>query len=307
LRGDIYRTTKRWIPNNSSRLLPSNPFGKEISIARFLPTISAEWSMPLLSTKSSTILEPIINVSLATNDREYTKIPNEDGLAFELNSTNIFLSNRIQGYDRWESGNRINYGFRLSHYWGESSAITAMVGQSYRFSDLQFAEKGNGIEKHLSDLVFDFLYKPNMNIAISYRGRVEEKDFNLIRSEFDIQGNFKNWGFRAGHAHFDNEESYQFTEQKEVRLASFVNINNNWFIQGAIRYDIESKNSLRNRLSVVYVDDCISFELGFRRKFAKYRDLEPSNSFMVKLNVFTFGGGTIDSSERLRKLWERVE
>ena len=307
LRGDMYRTTKRWIPNNSSRLLPSNPFGKEISIARFLPTISAEWSMPLLSTKSSTIIEPIINVSLATNDREYTKIPNEDGLAFELNSTNIFLSNRIQGYDRWESGNRINYGFRLSHYWGESSAITAMVGQSYRFSDLQFAEKGNGIEKHLSDLVFDLLYKPNMNIAISYRGRVEEKDFNLIRSEFDIQGNFKNWGFRAGHAHFDNEESYQFTEQKEVRLASFININNNWFIQGAIRYDIELKNSLRNRLSIVYVDECISFELGFRRKFAKYRDLEPSNSFMIKLNVFTFGGGTIDSSERLRKLWERVE
>ena len=146
-----------------------------------------------------------------------------------------------------------------------------------------------------------------MNIAISYRGRVEEKDFNLIRSEFDIQGNFKNWGFRAGHAHFDNEESYQFTEQKEVRLASFININNNWFIQGAIRYDIESKNSLRNRLSIVYVDECISFELGFRRKFAKYRDLEPSNSFMIKLNVFTFGGGTIDSSERLRKLWERVE
>ena len=96
-------------------------------------------------------------------------------------------------------------------------------------------------------------------------------------------------------------------EQKEVRLANFINLNENWLLQAAIRYDVETKKSLRNRLSLVYIDDCVSFELGFRRKFAEYRDLKPTNSFMIKLKVYTFGGGDIDSSKRLDKLWERVE
>ncbi|MEC9393095.1 MAG: LPS assembly protein LptD, partial [Pseudomonadota bacterium] len=306
LRGDLYRTTKKYIPNNSSRLLPSNRFGDEISIARFLPSFSVDWSYPVISPNGRTIIEPTISLTMATNDKEYLKIPNEDSLAFELSSSNIFDNNRIQGFDRWEYGNRFNYGLKISHYWNER-VIKAMIGQSYRFSNLSFAYTGSGIRKDFSDIIFDLLYKPNKKIVISYRGRVSEEDLGLVRSEFDVQGNFKKWGFRLGHAHLDNEENINLKEQKELRFANFININKNWLIQGAVRYDIESKKSLRNRLSVVYIDDCISFELGFRRKFAEYRDLKPSNSFMVKLNVYTFGGGNINNTQRLTKLWERVE
>ena len=35
---------------------------------------------------------------------------------------------------------------------------------------------------------------------------MNEDDLNLTRSEFDIQGNYKRWGFRLGHAHLDDEE-----------------------------------------------------------------------------------------------------
>ena len=181
------------------------------------------------------------------------------------------------------------------------------MAQSYRFSELNYSNTGNGLRKKFSDLIFDFFYKPNKNLILSYRGRINEDNHNLTRSEFDIQGNYKRWGFRLGHAHLDEEEYITLKEQKEVRLANFINLNENWLLQAAIRYDVETKKSLRNRLSLVYIDDCVSFELGFRRKFAEYRDLKPTNSFMIKLKVYTFGGGDIDSSKRLDKLWERVE
>ena len=126
LRGDLYRTTKKYIPNNSSRLLSSNRFGEEISIARFLPSFSVDWSYPVISPNGRTVIEPTISVTMATNDKEYLKIPNEDSLAFELSSSNIFDSNRIQGFDRWEYGNRFNYGLRISHYWNER-VIKAMI------------------------------------------------------------------------------------------------------------------------------------------------------------------------------------
>ncbi|MED5253579.1 MAG: LPS assembly protein LptD, partial [Pseudomonadota bacterium] len=306
LRGDLYRSTKKYIPNNSSRLLPSNRFGEDLNIARILPNYFLEWRYPVVSPNGHTIIEPIINFTVAPNDKEYSKIPNEDSIAFELNSANIFFNERIQGFDRWEYGNRINYGIQISHFWGDR-VIKALLAQSYRFSDLNFSYTGSGLRKDFSDLIFDLFYQPNKNLTITYRGRMNEDDLNLTRSEFDIQGNFKNWGFRLGHAHLDDEEYINLKEQKELRFANFINISENWLLQGAIRYDVESKKSLRNRLSVVYIDDCISFELGFRRKFAEYRDLKPTNSFMVKLKVYTFGGGNINSSKRLNRLWERVE
>ena len=306
LRGDLYRSTKKYIPNNSSRLLPSNRFGDGLNIARILPSYFLEWKFPVVSPKGHTIIEPIINFTIAPNDKEYLKIPNEDSIAFELNSANIFFTDRIQGFDRWEYGNRINYGIQISHFWGDR-VVKALLAQSYRFSDLNFSYTGNGLKKDFSDLIFDLFYKPNKKLTISYRGRMNEDDLNLTRSEFDIQGNYKRWGFRLGHAHLDDEEYLNLKEQKELRFANFININENWLLQGAIRYDVETKKSLRNRLSVVYIDDCISFELGFRRKFAEYRDLKPTNSFMIKLKVYTFGGGNINSSKRLDRLWERVE
>ena len=138
LRGDLYRSTKKYIPNNSSRLLPSNRFGNDLNIARILPSYFFEWKFPVVSPKGHTIIEPIINFTIAPNDKEYLKIPNEDSIAFELNSANIFFTDRIQGFDRWEYGNRINYGIQISHFWGER-VVKALLAQSYRFSDLNFS------------------------------------------------------------------------------------------------------------------------------------------------------------------------
>jgi len=78
-----------------------------------------EGKNPVVSPNGHTIIEPIVNFTLAPSDKEYLKIPNEDSIAFELNSVNILDTDRIQGFDRWEYGNRINYGLQISHFWGE--------------------------------------------------------------------------------------------------------------------------------------------------------------------------------------------
>ena len=38
-------------------------------------------------------------------------IPNEDARAVDLEDSNLFALNRFPGYDRWEDGSRITYGF----------------------------------------------------------------------------------------------------------------------------------------------------------------------------------------------------
>ena len=304
IRGDAYRTSKKWTPNNSSRLFLANPLGQTRDIYRLLPSVDIEWRLPLKYDFSNTIIEPIIQIAYSVDSNKNIEIPNEDSISFELNSHNIFTRNRMPGIDLWETGSRINYGFKFSHFFNESGVFSGLVGQSYKFKNPDSFEKGSGLDEKLSDFVLDFLFKPNKEITLSYKGRLDDNDVDLRRSEFDMLITYPKWGIRAGHVLLNNVEILNFKEQREARLATFFNITESWLIQAALRYDVVSKNSLNNRISVVYIDDCMSFEIGFRRKFSEYRDLKPSNSFMIKFNVFTFGGGTLDSSDRISKLWE---
>ena len=304
IRGDAYRTSKKWTPNNSSRLFLANPLGQTRDIYRLLPSVDIEWRLPLKYDFSNTIIEPIIQIAYSVDSNKNIEIPNEDSISFELNSHNIFTRNRMPGIDLWETGSRINYGFKFSHFFNESGVFSGLVGQSYKFKNPDSFEKGSGLDEKLSDFVLDFLFKPNKEITLSYKGRLDDNDVDLRRSELDMLITYPKWGIRAGHVLLNNVEILNFKEQREARLATFFNITEGWLIQAALRYDVVSKNSLNNRISAVYIDDCMSFEIGFRRKFSEYRDLKPSNSFMIKFNVFTFGGGTLDSSDRISKLWE---
>ena len=304
IRGDAYRTSKKWTPNNSSRLFLANPLGQTRDIYRLLPSVDIEWKLPLKYDFSNTIIEPIIQIAYSVDSNKNIEIPNEDSISFELNSHNIFTRNRMPGIDLWETGSRINYGFKFSHFFNESGLFSGLVGQSYKFKNPDSFEKGSGLDEKLSDFVLDFLFKPNKEITLSYKGRLDDNDIDLRRSELDMLITYSKWGIRAGHVLLNNVEILNFKEQREARLATFFNITESWLIQAALRYDVVSKNSLNNRISAVYIDDCMSFEIGFRRKFSEYRDLKPSNSFMIKFNVFTFGGGTLDSSDRISKLWE---
>jgi LPS-assembly protein len=42
------------------------------------------------------------------------EIPNEDARSIDLEDSNLFALNRFPGYDRWEDGSRITYGFDWS-------------------------------------------------------------------------------------------------------------------------------------------------------------------------------------------------
>ena len=161
IRGDAYRTSKKWIPNNSSRLFLANPLGQTRDIYRLLPSVDIEWKLPLKYDFSNTIIEPIIQIAYSVDSNKNIEIPNEDSISFELNSHNIFTRNRMPGIDLWETGSRINYGFKFSHFFNESGVFSGLVGQSYKFKNPDSFEKGSGLDEKLSDFVLDFLFKPN--------------------------------------------------------------------------------------------------------------------------------------------------
>src|SRR3546814_5609778 len=59
-------------------------------------------------------LTPRVQI-VATPPIENLDIPNEDARAFDLEDSNLFAINRFNGYDRFEDGARVTYGFEWNY------------------------------------------------------------------------------------------------------------------------------------------------------------------------------------------------
>src|SRR3546814_2796352 len=77
-------------------------------------------------------LTPRVQI-VATPPIENLDIPNEDARAFDLEDGNLFAINRFNGYDRFEDGARVTYGFEWNYSRSEehTSELQSLMRISY--------------------------------------------------------------------------------------------------------------------------------------------------------------------------------
>jgi len=143
LRGDVYYVNNVVIPSNAPGDTDRGFTG------RVRPELTAEWRYPLVAHIGTIrhVLEPIVQVIVAPNGGNPSKIPNEDSQDFEFDHTNLFTNNRFTGLDRVESGPRLNYGLRMGFYGQGGGRTTLLIGQSARLREDDTFDLGSGLEK----------------------------------------------------------------------------------------------------------------------------------------------------------------
>ncbi len=106
------------------------------SQSNYKPEFSAMWRLPLIQkTKSNTLmLEPTVNFVSSSFKKNYLSLPNEDSNNSELTVNNLFVNDRIAGYDRNEAGERISYGAKSAMF-NRLGQFELTLGQSYRISE----------------------------------------------------------------------------------------------------------------------------------------------------------------------------
>lgn len=130
----------------------------------------------------SQVLEPIVMGVWSPNSSINKNIPDEDSLDYEFDDTNLFSANRYAGYDRVETGTRLNYGMQWTLYGPGNMSVSALFGQSYRFRDDNSMIEGAGFENHFSSYVGHL----NMNLkdfGMNYRFRLDQDNFSQEMSE----------------------------------------------------------------------------------------------------------------------------
>ncbi len=167
----------------------------------YKPEISASWRLPLIQKKQSNtlLIEPIVNFVSSTVGTNFLKLPNEDSNSSELTVNNLFINNRIAGYDRNETGERVSYGVKSSMF-NKYGQLGLTLGQSYRFTNKAQDVSIRGFnDNNKSNIVgelsykipkrFNMIYSFQLNES-SYHNDVNSLSSDLTFDKFFISGNY---------------------------------------------------------------------------------------------------------------------
>ncbi|WP_339864302.1 LPS-assembly protein LptD [Paremcibacter congregatus] len=288
LRGDAYHV--------SDAALQDQPIygGADGTYARVLPKLSVDWNLPFIknSLTSQQIIEPLVSIIVAPNNKNSFDIPNEDSRNFEFDENNLFSHNRYNGYDRWEAGTRVNYGVRYSLYSGDTT-IRTTIGQSFRFSSTETFPVGSGYEGKSSDFVgrLDVILGDYLDYV--HRFRLDSSSFSLRRNELILSGGSKSIRVSARYLDLDRERTdltnTELENRKELGLGLKYLVNPKWTLHGSWVQDILKNDTIYYDAGVLYKDECLEFGLSYEKRLTSDRDITPSSIFHFRLVLKNLG------------------
>ncbi|WP_125257398.1 LPS-assembly protein LptD [Brevundimonas fluminis] len=303
----------RWAPFVDGRVdlysisdLPAPGLEAEQTVTRGRFTAGLDVSWPLirpLSGGADLVLEPMGQISASTDADLDPRVPNEDSQVLDLDETSLFRIDRFPGLDLYEGGLRLTGGARATLRWDEGREASLFVGRSWR-SD---AEPGlltasadmpsvlydaTGLADETSDWVVQGTFEPHDGVRAWGRATIDGSG-EVRRAEAAVEGR---WGRRnAGSLIYVMDDSnpvegplnrnYAFVESSVQQF-----IVDDWGVVGRGVYDLDRDLFVRSEVGLLFDDDCVRFEIGYRRDNTRVRPSGASEGAYVRLTLATFGG-----------------
>ncbi len=272
-----------------------NKFASEIT-PRFLSTVS----YPLASVRrwGYFSLTPKVGFALGANHKPKKSIYNIDGNETEFDESDLFVVDRASGYDKAESGKRIDYGLSLGTLLDDGKGASGFFGQSYRLDkeperDEDTAEAA-GAGKGYSDFVGNFQIFPAQDLAFNYRYRLDKRDLDLRVSEIsavlgedDLKATVSYLKLKLPYVYNrdDNEgKGIKYSRREEISPRLDFKFGAYWggYIGGS--YNMDTNRSVSYRARFGYSDECFAADIIFRRTFVRDRDYAAEDFILFQFN-----------------------
>ncbi len=258
---------------------------------RLFPTGSLTWSLPLVSDSGwiRQTIEPVAEFVAAPRYGNPDKIPDEDSLDFDLQSTNLFGLNPSPGLDRVLEGPRVNYGVNWRGYGANDASASVFIGQAYQFFDDSPFGPNTGYHGGLSDVVSSVEISPKRYLGINYRNRFSPEDLTLQTNE--VNAWFGNEAIRVvtGYINLEPQPSKNLFAREEIVAILNARISRYWRTQVSGVRDIAAGSTRSLGFELTYEDECFLFTGGFMRRNYEDQGLDPQNVFLVRLWLKTLG------------------
>ena len=297
-RGDIYHTD-----DAESTAVPIYR-GTDGWHGRGIGALAADVKWPFVGPAFGGIQRIVPRVQLVlTPPTPNLDIPNEDARSIDLEDSDLFALNRFPGYDRWEDGSRITYGFDWSLDRPNLSIMTT-VGQSYRITKrADIFPEGTGLTGRVSDIVGRTRIRFGRLIDITHRYRVDKDNFAFRRNELDLTVGSEQTYAQIGYLRLNRDIDptiEDLRDKEELRIAGRVKFARYWSVFGATVIDLTGKDEdplsladgyepVRNRLGISYEDDCLEVGLTWRRDYERIGAFRKGSTFGFHLALKGLG------------------
>ena len=231
------------------------------------------------------------------------KIPNEDARAVDLEDSNLFALNRFPGYDRWEDGSRVTYGFEWALDRPKWSIYT-VIGQSYRLTrEPSIFPNGTGLSDRFSDIVGRTRIRFGRLVDITNRFRIDKDNLALRRSEVDLTVGTDLTYIQAGYLRLNRDISStveDLRDKEELRLAGRWQLHPYWSVFGSTVLDLTSKDEdpisladgfdpVRHRVGITYEDECLELGVAWKRDYERIGEFRKGSTFSINFALKGIG------------------
>ena len=268
-------------------LLPNNAGTTSAWAGRVFPVAELKWRYPWVRTDAngSALIEPIAAIIASPNGGNPARIPNVDSQGFEFDEMSLFVPNRLPGYDRVDSGQRVDYGLHGTLHTSSVGNWETLVGQSYRMQhDTQF-QPGSGLDGRLSDIVGRVVATPNAYLDFLYRFRLDKSDLAMRRQEAEV---------RAGPSSLRTTLTYisiatipgtsPIPGGNQIGLAIDAQLTRYWSLSLNDTRSIGSGGeTLSSGFAVTYRDDCFAVITSVTQSGIRVGDVHPGVSVLLTL------------------------
>ncbi len=298
-RGDVYHSDENAL--SPTVIYRGNPGWQTRAVA----TLALDIKWPLVGSflGGTQVLTPRFQI-VASPTLRNLEVPNEDARAIDLEDSNLFALNRFPGYDRIEDGTRFTFGIDWQ-FERPGWRINSTIGQSYRLSNRPtLLPDGTGLSSRTSDIVGRTEVRFRDVVKFTHRFRLDKDNFAVRRNEFDAAVGTQRTYLEVGYLRLNRDISggiEDLKDREELRLAGRVGFARYWSVFGSGVFDLTGKNDdpsltnvdgfqpVRTRLGVAYQDDCLEFDLTWRRDYVATGDARRGNTFQIHIAVRNLG------------------
>ena len=309
LRGDIYQFNNY----NDPTTIAFDPVSKRFEgalvsndttlrgIAAGGATVSYPWVAN--TPDASHIIEPIGQIVARQDVLSQRRLPNEDARSLVFDDTNLFEVSKFSGYDRTETGTRVNAGMQYTFQANTGGYARFLAGESFHITgDNAYKNPGldsdgkplysasSGLETQRSDYVLGAYIAPIDSFRLISQSRFDDTNFTLKREDLAAQFNYGPvqtsgvYAFTAADPVLGISQSLQdFYSYTTVRLTDF------WSVAGGVRYDIENSQLLSDTVQLKYADECFVLTAGYTHNFYNSATLQDDETYSLRFEFKHIG------------------
>jgi LPS-assembly protein len=315
VRGDVTQFRNGWDPDVSVPI-------SDDTMTRAMAVAALTYAYPFVkhTPAGSHVVEPIAQVVTRPSHVSQRRLPDEDAKSLVWDDTLLFDVDKFSGWDRIESGTRLNAGLQYTYQSMGGGSARFLVGQSYHLAGTnpyrdpgQVPEPGqppspgdpfifnprSGLETSRSDYVIGAYLAPMQGFRVVSQARFDESDLALRRNDTYTS-------FTAGPLTAQVQYSYMkfnpelplLRAEQELQFGGALRLSQHWTLLGGIRYDIDTQQRLQDTIQLRYADDCFVLTASYTESFIANPALgiEQDKAIMLRVEFKHLGQFSLNSN-----------